>query len=866
MAKISTGVKITVDTSDIESKFTKSVEALNASLTKSQKSMGLFYDETGLLTNALGQCVEGLSNSQIKLGQYVDELGRVHTVQGGYVDGLNRSQIAMGQFTDEAGNVYNKLGELIGQTEKAKQAAEKEAAAMEAAAQAQAMNAHAMADSFGKVADGVGKVAGQFATFSAILATNSKEAGDFRDKLARGLQGLATAAGTFKTSMDAVKGFTEARAVIFPALSSISTAATGAAATVTTLGTSATTAAPALAALGGPAGLAAAAIAAIGAGFVAFNSTKSKATEYSAEFTELAEKAKKAGVEIKSVADALQVGAFAAPADRLDEATEKMMKAKAELDAAVAQNKANAEAAAQAAKTGGMGAGGAAPVQTDTTELDAAYKDAIAEYNAEVAKYVDLAREEQKTEVDKLNELKKTYETLKEQAVELGNTDVVETFERQVELINGKIDKEKEKVAKEAEEQAKAEHDATLSSLGLSDYLNKAKDAAKNLDTVDAIVEQMKEWKKAVKNGEISTKEYADGVKEARQAAKEAAYKLAGLELPENTSDIKDALEELKKAYNAGALTQKEYNDAVRQAKDKQKADAEAEKAKNVQDVANSIGVTIRETSDAIGNYSESVKKLDGLLNSGAISQEQYADALDQLRDHATATIPGFDAVDAANKAQEEYEKAIKNAKRALEEGIISQEQAQEAERVASERLAAAKDKAADALNKDMDDLAKERENDKKSTRSKLGVDRLMDEMKSPVEKFNEKMSDIAKAYKDGFISVQEAQVLQQDAASKYYEALYGAADQLDKTASAFAASAPKAKAGETAASLSGGSEALYLAMVKNSTNSYQNQMTAATDRLASNSDESLYYSRESYQYLQTIADALNSNGGSVWS
>lgn len=83
MAQTSTGVKITVDTSDIDIKFTKSVDQLNASLTKSQRALGLFYNEQGHLTNGLGQCVEGLSNVQIKLGQYTDELGNIRTFQGG---------------------------------------------------------------------------------------------------------------------------------------------------------------------------------------------------------------------------------------------------------------------------------------------------------------------------------------------------------------------------------------------------------------------------------------------------------------------------------------------------------------------------------------------------------------------------------------------------------------------------------------------------------------------------------------------------------------------------------------------------------------------------------------------------------------
>ncbi len=113
--KITTGVKTTVDTTDLDVKFLKSVDQLNAGLTKTQRALKLSYNAHGLLSNALGQCVEGLSAAQIRLGQYVDEMGRVRTIQGGFIEGLNKSQIAMGQYCDELGVVYNAAGDLIGQ-------------------------------------------------------------------------------------------------------------------------------------------------------------------------------------------------------------------------------------------------------------------------------------------------------------------------------------------------------------------------------------------------------------------------------------------------------------------------------------------------------------------------------------------------------------------------------------------------------------------------------------------------------------------------------------------------------------------------------------------------------------------------------
>ena len=163
--RITTGVKITVDASELDVKFLKSVDELNAGLTKTQQSLKLTYNEEGLLTNALGQCVESLSTSQIKLGQYVDELGRVHTIQGGFTEGLNKSQIAMGQYADEFGNIYNKIGKLIGQTEKAAKALEKqarEAARATAQAKEAAQSLQSMGKTGAQVANSISGIADSF--------------------------------------------------------------------------------------------------------------------------------------------------------------------------------------------------------------------------------------------------------------------------------------------------------------------------------------------------------------------------------------------------------------------------------------------------------------------------------------------------------------------------------------------------------------------------------------------------------------------------------------------------------------------------------------------------------------------------------
>jgi tetratricopeptide (TPR) repeat protein len=133
---IETGVKFKVDASDLDVKFARSVESLNASLTTTQRRLGLAYDANKLLTNSLGRCVEGLSTAQIKLGLYVDELGRVRTFQGGFASGVSNALLAMGAYSDEFGNIYNRAGEFVERTNEANRALEEqEKAARDAARQ-----------------------------------------------------------------------------------------------------------------------------------------------------------------------------------------------------------------------------------------------------------------------------------------------------------------------------------------------------------------------------------------------------------------------------------------------------------------------------------------------------------------------------------------------------------------------------------------------------------------------------------------------------------------------------------------------------------------------------------------------------------
>ena len=118
-AWLANGKTITVDNSQIDIKFTRSVDQLNNSLSKAQHSLGLYYDNQSRLVDVLGRCVEGLSLSQIKLGMWVDETGRARTVSGGYAEGLSKTQLELGYYADKLGNVFDRQSALIGRTKEA---------------------------------------------------------------------------------------------------------------------------------------------------------------------------------------------------------------------------------------------------------------------------------------------------------------------------------------------------------------------------------------------------------------------------------------------------------------------------------------------------------------------------------------------------------------------------------------------------------------------------------------------------------------------------------------------------------------------------------------------------------------------------
>ena len=287
---LTTGIKINVDATDFDTKFAKTAEQLNRTLTKSQKALGLQYDANQRLVNSQGQVVEGLSQAQIKLGQYVDELGNVRTYQDGFAAGLSRSEQELGFFADELGNVYNRMGALVRESDAVKRATAE------------------TAGHFTASRDAIGDLGSQFANVFSNLAGAGDEASKFALAMTSIGEGIATTVDVAKYTGELAEG-----------LRGVSGAATTAGAGAKSLGLS-------FAAMAGPGGwvaLGIGAIAGLTVGLTTFFSKTQKSEtivdELGISFEELRRRAKAAGDEIENVSDILAAANSASLSGLADE-------------------------------------------------------------------------------------------------------------------------------------------------------------------------------------------------------------------------------------------------------------------------------------------------------------------------------------------------------------------------------------------------------------------------------------------------------------------------------------------------------------------------------------------------------------------
>lgn len=702
---LSTGIKINVDTTDLDIKFAKAAAELNKSLTKSQKALGLFYNEQGLLVNSQGQLVEGLSQTQVKLGQYVDELGRTRTYQGGFTEGLNASQKAMGWFSDELGNVYNRLGELVIESKRAADGLDDVADSVEASEKA----LKEVGDAVGDGIDAMGRLGSQTAQVFATL----QAAGGASDEFLRSMIAAGEGITVFADTYDVVDSLTFA-------LRSAKTAQEGLNAVIAA----------------NPLGL----LAGVAAGVASAIATyKAQAKDMSAEwvglFQEVEAAAKRAGRSIGNAFNVSQIGILGTPGLGQDysSAFEKMAgsgnvynmwsKRKAEDDytqgfAPFGISEDTSAAWALSRKTGVVD-----------------YETAREQYNQNANAFLQLqqqmistARDAVLLESQKLEAEKSNYQAM---LVNAQGTQEEATIRAYILDLDKKIAEAKKSELAEYAKNYNAEHGDQLDWETLENEARSGRMSMKQAQATyaDALSRSARSLDIFTMNQEVAagrlTMEQAKSARET-YLSKERDF-LTGLGIDEIRASLEPPKSELDKlAEKASELNAAFQNGQVSL------------------DAFNSTMVLFEKQKTALQKVEDDAKKIAD-DNKKAELRAKYG------VDVALASLN--QEIEAAKTPFELMRSAIAGYGVALQKGAI--------DTVTYNRLTAReRDKYLKATKDATDAAEQERRNKIAALRSESGIDSLLDSLKSPWQKYLEKLDEINGYVAEGAVTAAEAQLL----------------------------------------------------------------------------------------------------------
>ena len=873
---LSNGVSVTVSTDDLESKIDAVTGKFIKTLSKSQKALGMSIDEMGRFINANGKLVEGLSQAQIKLGQYVDEEGKLHTANGGLVADLNKIEQALGFYADELGNVYNAQKEKIRITAEARKKLDEERVASEKAAKAAADAAEKEAkarieaerkiqaeeeksrrlenelreerqravQTFGQAVGSFSQMSGQFASLLASIECTDDEMSAFRSTLIQTAEAASVFAGSFQSSLLFLNSIAQALPSLKTGLSSILQTAPAASAGLTGVGTAATTASVGMKAFQlacGPVGIA---IAAIGAGLTAFATTGRKSVEtndkLSESFAEIERRAQAAGDKIRGLNDVLKYGAFADKESSLDAAQRKVDEAQASFDEAMdapagqsvehyRQAGWSIDEIANYAKVGSS----KSEIQS-IDEATAQYKQVLDEYNNEVEALADQLRQEQQTEKEKLEALRGQYEkTLKN----VKNAEVRDLIEKKITSINQKIADVDAKNLEEQQKKLEANRAALAKDLGISFDFTPVKTQA------DAMAEDLAKLSEAFEKN----KDLFGGVDGALEEAenrirqKYSDQSLASFSDALQNADSDEAVAALKKdlaaKFEQNLISQNAYDQATTDATKKLQELTEARIAA-IPGLKEQLEAN-EAAKNAVDHQKEALKNVETYLHDdllGTFSKEQF----DFLNDNP-------ELLDASMK---EYVAALESAAEGLKQNAIGQETYNELVKNANKRLADATDDAAKKLRDD--------------ARSKLGIDAIMEELKTPAQKFADKMKEAQAALDANQINKEEFDAYR----DKLQKEIYGERQELDNFAKKFdepKKASDKPSKVETAKSMEAGSTDLYLAQVRSSTAQYQKQIQSTTAGMYDAQLDALDESRMTNYYLAELLENGMAQNFPVW-
>ena len=669
------GRSLSVDNQTFNVKFNKSISDLQSGLSKAQKALGLFYNQNQRLNDVMGRCVEGLSMWQLRLGMWIDETGRARAINGGFVEGLSRTELELGYYVDELGKVYKRTGEFVRMSDTfLKAEKEKEEALYR--------TREAFADSFDAIGDGLGR-------FSALIAQLDKtglEANFTNEQIAKFVGSLDVASQTLSAIQGIESAFENARLAIMSMNAAMS------ASTTTAQGLKA-----ALATIGGPWTLIATGVAAAASAFFLFNQNAKETEDLSIDgsfgekvsdsFKEITRRAKEAGDEIRGVADVLKYGAFykgdVLGLDELEKKIEELNRKKESLEA---EEKKTREAAFDSAKYAGYAAPTAlsnkqANLQNQIYSLGKALEPLEAQYNEIATDLIKKLREEQKTEEEKADELKKQYKNLLKYAE---SDEDRAAIERKIKSIDDDIAESKAKELADQQKRLADQRDALSKELGISLDFSAVQTEA------DRLAADLQRLRDARNDGLIESEE---DLKEAerRLAEKYSEARYADwLSSADSLDRLSEITEELAGEQEKGVLSQETYNKILADAaaKEQELVDAKLEAIPGLKALidANDAEKKAAEDYAKALKIAEEYSEESPFDKGDVFSQEQ----LDILKNGEDETL---------RSAMIEYASAMEAAAQGLEDEVIDRETYDELVNRANDNLA----KATDALEHEPD-------------------------------------------------------------------------------------------------------------------------------------------------------------------
>lgn len=765
---LSTGIKINVDATDLDVKFAKSAEALNRTLTKSQKSLGLFYNEQKQLVNSQGQVVEGLSQAQIRLGYYVDELGRTRTYQGGYIEGLNASQKAMGWFSDEIGNVYNRLGELVIESQRATKSLgdlNDELAEGSSVSSEYETALQDMADGADQALGALSQLAGQTSQLFATIQAATGENDAFTSSIIAASQSVTT----FIETYGAVVGVMQ----YMDALRRATVAQTVATEAATVAQTGLNTAMKA-----NPVGLIVGGVAALATAVATYKSTvKEAAAETSGAFAEIEAAARRAGEAIKSAADIARFASVGGP------------KSYGDLESEFNQIQAD-----QAKNQAVVDAGPSWFERWFATSDEAG---------------VDLADMWERR--DAADAAQARLDALNKRETEVGNA-LVEMRQQLLTKARDSVQTESQKLEAERRNYAAMLEDAQT-----------AEEAA----TINAYIAQL--------DGKIADAREKE-LAASRKPVSEADYSLDQEALADAVIAGRMTIEEAQEAYQGALKRQTETLETLGVADLMKELEAAKTPLQQLDELTTGLNAAYLNGVIAQDKYNES---LDAIAKKRAGLQKTLDDEAKAAADAANAETRKKYGVDEALSEIEAEVRAAKTPFELMNEAVAGYRTAWESGAIDQKTFATLAEherkKYLEATKGAADAAEQERRSKIESLRSESGIDSLLESLKTPWEKYLDKLDKINGYVAQGAVTAAEAQLLADKALEETSNAAASAQQHEKAKTSAAAKTVDTARAG---------SADVYKMQVAQATNQQAKMLAAQQQLLASSQQMALYMFR----------------------